>query len=178
MILLMATICLLFFLIIGLPVALSLLLAAGIGILMLGGLDLLVGLLSTGPPSALSTYELLTIPMFLLMAEFMSVSGISNTLFAAISAWTGRMRGGLGVATALTGAAFGAISGSSAAAAATGPRQGDQGDGAVVPRRLPSAPRPSPCAGHRRVPRDHGAGLGARAQALGAGYRRRFPGRL
>ena len=119
MILFIASVCLLFFLIIGLPVALSLLLAAGIGLLFIGGVDLLVGLLSTGPPSALSTYELLTIPMFLLMAEFMGVSGISNTLFAAISAWTGRMKGGLGIATAITGAAFGAISGSSAAAAAT-----------------------------------------------------------
>lgn len=119
MTLLIGTLALFAFLIIGLPVALSLFLGAGVGLLMLGGVDLLVGLLTTGPPSALSTYELLTIPMFLLMAEFMTVSGISNTLFAAIAAWTGRLRGGLGIATAMTGAAFGAISGSSAAAAAT-----------------------------------------------------------
>ena len=108
-----------FFLIVGLPVALSLFISAGIGLILLGGVDLLVGIFATGPAASLTSYELLTIPMFLLMAEFMTVSGISMTLFSAFAAWTGRMRGGLGVATALTGAAFGAISGSSAAAAAT-----------------------------------------------------------
>lgn len=104
---------------IGLPVALSLLLGGGIGLLLVGGWPLLKGVLSTAPASALSSYELLTIPMFLLMAEFMVVSGISSNLFNAIATWTSRRRGGLGIATALTGAAFGAISGSSAAAAAT-----------------------------------------------------------
>jgi C4-dicarboxylate transporter, DctM subunit len=49
----------------------------------------------------------------------MIASGISGTLFAAIASWTGRLPGGLGIATALTGAAFGAISGSSTASAAT-----------------------------------------------------------
>lgn len=119
MILAIGLVSLLFFLAIGLPVALALLLGGGIGLLMIGGWDMLEGVLSTAPASALSSYELLTIPMFLLMAEFMVVSGISSNLFNAVATWTGRLRGGLGVATALTGAAFGAISGSSAAAAAT-----------------------------------------------------------
>lgn len=110
---------LLFLLIVGVPVALSLLLGGGVGLLMIGGTDLLFGILATAPASAIHSYELMTIPMFLLMAEFMVVSGISSTLFTSISAWTGRIRGGLGIATTLTGAAFGAISGSSAASAAT-----------------------------------------------------------
>lgn len=104
---------------IGLPVALGLGIAGGVGLLLLGGPDLAVGILATAPASAISSYELLTVPMFLLMAEFMVASGISNTLFGAIACWTGRLRGGLGIATAITGAAFGAISGSSTAAAAT-----------------------------------------------------------
>lgn len=119
MILTIGLVSLLFFLAIGLPVALALLLGGGIGLMLIGGWDMLEGVLSTAPASALSSYELLTIPMFLLMAEFMVVSGISSNLFNAVATWTGRLRGGLGVATALTGAAFGAISGSSAAAAAT-----------------------------------------------------------
>jgi tripartite ATP-independent transporter DctM subunit len=93
--------------------------AGAAGLLMFGGPSLLTGILSTAPGSAAGSYEFMTIPMFLLMAEFMVASGISNTLFSAIACWTGRMPGGLGVATALTGAAFGAISGSSTAAAAT-----------------------------------------------------------
>lgn len=103
----------------GIPVAFSLALAGSIGLLSTGGLPLLTGILSTAPASAIGSYEFLTIPMFLLMAEFMIASGISSTLFSAIASWTGRLPGGLGVATAITGAAFGAISGSSTAAAAT-----------------------------------------------------------
>ncbi|KAI3610273.1 hypothetical protein D8I24_0535 (plasmid) [Cupriavidus necator H850] len=103
----------------GLPVAFSLGIAGTAGLVMFGGPSLLTGILSTAPGSAVGSYEFMTIPMFLLMAEFMVASRISDTLFSAIACWTARLPGGLGVATALTGAAFGAISGSSTAAAAT-----------------------------------------------------------
>lgn len=104
---------------VGIPVAFSLAISGAAGLYAFGGADLLQGILSTAPASAVGSYEFLTIPMFLLMAEFMIASGISNTLFSSIACWTGRLPGGLGVATAITGAAFGAISGSSTAAAAT-----------------------------------------------------------
>src|SRR6202000_2314329 len=65
------------------------------------------------------SYELLTIPMFLLLAEFVLVSGVADDLFRAAAAWVGRVPGGLGMATALAGAGFGAICGSSTASAAT-----------------------------------------------------------
>jgi tripartite ATP-independent transporter DctM subunit len=64
-------------------------------------------------------YEFMTIPMFLLMAEFVLRSGIADDLFRAAAAWCGRVPGGLGMATALAGAGFGAICGSSTASAAT-----------------------------------------------------------
>src|SRR5690554_1646491 len=110
---------LLFFLTIGLPVAISLAMAGALGIYLASGVDVLVGILTASPGSALTTYELLTIPMFILMSEFMGVSGITSSLFGAIEKWTGRVKGGVGIATVITGAAFGAISGSSTAAAAT-----------------------------------------------------------
>lgn len=103
----------------GLPVAFALGLSGAVGLYMVGGLSMLLGMLSSAPGSAITNYELLTIPMFLLMAEFMVASRIANSLFDAIACWTIRLRGGLGIATAITGAAFGAISGSSTAAAAT-----------------------------------------------------------
>ena len=56
------------------------------------------------PLSAVTSYELITIPMFLLMAEFVLVSGIADDLFKATAAWVGRVPGGLGMATALAGA--------------------------------------------------------------------------
>lgn len=103
----------------GVPVAISLALAGSLGIYLATSADVLVGILTASPGSALTTYELLTIPMFILMAEFMGVSGITSSLFNAIAKWTNNIRGGVGIATVLTGAAFGAISGSSTAAAAT-----------------------------------------------------------
>jgi len=103
----------------GTPIAFSLAIAGAIGLAWVGGPNLVVGILSTAPGSAIGSFEFLTIPMFLLMAEFMIATGVSSTLFNAIAVWTGRLPGGLGAATAITGAAFGAISGSSTAAAAT-----------------------------------------------------------
>lgn len=108
-----------FLLILGLPVAVSLALAGALGIWMLNGLDTVVGILATAPGSALGSYELLTIPMFVFMAELMGLSGISSDLFRAVAVWTHRLKGGLGISTVITGALFGAVSGSSAAAAAT-----------------------------------------------------------
>src|SRR5690554_854005 len=108
-----------FLLMIGLPVALSLAISGAIGIILANGIEVLLGILSASPGSALTTYELLTVPMFILMAEFMGVSGITNSLFSAVSKWTQKINGGVGIAAVITGAAFGAISGSSTAVAAT-----------------------------------------------------------
>lgn len=106
-------------LIIGLPVAFALLLAGAVGLWAFGGAPILMGILSTTPLSTANSYELITIPMFILMAEFVIISGVSSDLFRAATIWVGRVRGGVAMATALAGAGFGAISGSSTAAAAT-----------------------------------------------------------
>lgn len=119
MVLSLCALSLMLLLMVGVPVAFSLAIAGSTGLLAWGGSDLLVGILSTAPYSAVSSYEFLTIPMFLLMAQLMVASKISDSLFNAIATWTGRLPGGLGIATALSGAAFGAISGSSTASAAT-----------------------------------------------------------
>lgn len=103
----------------GIPVAISLALAGSVGIWMMVGLVPLLGILATAPQSALGSYELLTIPMFILMAELMGMSGISSSLFRAVAAWAGKIKGGLGISTVITGALFGAVSGSSTASAAT-----------------------------------------------------------
>ena len=57
--------------------------------------------------------------MFLLMADLVLLSGVADDLFKTASAWVGRIPGGLGMATALAGAGFGAICGTSTASAAT-----------------------------------------------------------
>ena len=58
-------------------------------------------------------------PLFILMAEFVILSGVAENLFKCAATWVGRVPGGLAMATALAGAGFGAISGSSTASAAT-----------------------------------------------------------
>lgn len=110
---------LLLLLAIGAPVALSLAAAGAAGLFAVGGSGMLLGVLETAPFSAASSYELITVPMFLLMAEFVIISGVADSLFKTASAWVGRVPGGLGMATAIAGAGFGAISGSSTASAAT-----------------------------------------------------------
>lgn len=102
----------------GVPVGFSMGAAGAVGIITIGGTDMLLGVLQTSPLSSVSGYELVTIPMFLLMAEFVTASGIADDLFKAAAAWTGHIRGGLGMATAITGAGFGAMCGTSTASAA------------------------------------------------------------
>jgi len=104
---------------VGLPVAFATGVAGMIGLYMLGGERAVWGILSTTPLSSASQYEFLSIPMFILMAEIIIISRIGDELFDTMAIWIGRMRGGLAIATALAGAGFGAISGSSTAGAAT-----------------------------------------------------------
>ena len=113
------TIFLLVLLALGTPVAFSLAIAGVAGLFAIGGMDMVLGVLQTTPFSAANSYELISVPMFLLMAEFVILSGVADDLFEAASAWVGRVPGGLAMATAIAGAGFGAISGSSTAAAAT-----------------------------------------------------------
>jgi len=103
----------------GCPVALSLAVAGAVGLWSIGGLSMVLGVLQTTPFSAASSYELISVPMFVLMAEFVILSGVADSLFKAAATWVGRVPGGLGMATAIAGAGFGAISGSSTASAAT-----------------------------------------------------------
>ena len=106
-------------LVMGMPVGFALALSGSVGLLATGGSALVDGILQTTPLSTANSFELLTVPMFLLMAEFVILSGVADKLFETAARWVGRLPGGLGVATALAGAGFGAISGSSVASAAT-----------------------------------------------------------
>ena len=103
----------------GMPVAFAMAVAGVAGLFAVGGLDLVMGMVKSSTISSVNSYELITIPMFILMAEFIIISRIADELFDATVVWVGRVPGGLGVAVVLAGAMFGAISGSSTASAAT-----------------------------------------------------------
>ncbi|MEO9862510.1 MAG: TRAP transporter large permease [Yoonia sp.] len=68
---------------------------------------------------AASNFNLLVIPMFVLMGTLAGVSGMSNDLYAAAYRWMGHMKGGLASATIAACAGFAALSGSSLASAVT-----------------------------------------------------------
>ncbi|HET9651697.1 MAG TPA: TRAP transporter large permease [Usitatibacter sp.] len=103
----------------GMPVGFALAAAGVAGLFYTGGLDMVLGILQTEPLTVASSYELVTVPMFLLMAEFIILSRIADDLFETASKFVGHVPGGLGISTAIAGAGFAAISGSSTASAAT-----------------------------------------------------------
>ncbi|NRB32236.1 MAG: TRAP transporter large permease [Rhizobiaceae bacterium] len=68
---------------------------------------------------AASNFNLLVIPMFVLMGNLAGASGMSKDLFVAAYRWMGHLRGGLASATIAACAGFAALSGSSLASAVT-----------------------------------------------------------
>ncbi|MDR3088916.1 MAG: TRAP transporter large permease [Desulfobulbaceae bacterium] len=66
-----------------------------------------------------SSYNLTTIPLFVLMGQIAFNAGISGKLYRAAYCFLGHTRGGLAIATSASCAAFGALCGSSPATAAT-----------------------------------------------------------
>ncbi len=66
-----------------------------------------------------SNYDLLVIPLFLLMGQFATNGGLSGALFNCVNNFVGHWRGGVAMAAVAACAAFGAICGSSLATAAT-----------------------------------------------------------
>lgn len=69
--------------------------------------------------SALNSFVLLAVPLYILAGTLLQQTGLSDKLFAFAASITSGIRGGLGVATVLACAIFAAISGSSVATAAT-----------------------------------------------------------
>jgi len=67
----------------------------------------------------LSNYDLVVIPLFLLMGQFATHGGLSRALFRCVSAFLGHYKGGVAMAAVGACAGFGAICGSSLATAAT-----------------------------------------------------------
>jgi C4-dicarboxylate transporter DctM subunit len=99
--------------------------AVSLGIVGLGGLALLLSpeaaVIKSGVVTftTISHYELGTLPLFLFMAHILFSAGVSTRLFNAASRFVGHKPGGLALAAIGGCAAFGSVSGSSLATAAT-----------------------------------------------------------
>jgi tripartite ATP-independent transporter DctM subunit len=101
------------FMVVGMPIAHCMGLAAIIVILIDGQLPVLV--LAQQFYEALDNFSLLAVPLFILAGELMSVSGITERLVNMSRALVGHVRGGLAQANILTNMFMGAISGSALA---------------------------------------------------------------
>ena len=110
---------LLFFLLLGMPVAFSMAFVGFVGFIYLAGSGPALNLLAQDIFETFSSYGYSVIPMFILMGSFAFASGISKRLYTTTYTWVGSLRGGLTIATVLACAGFAAICGSTAATAAT-----------------------------------------------------------
>ena len=95
-----------------------------VGFALQAGWGPAVTLLVNEPTGVLSSADLATVPLFLLMGTFASVAGFSTDIYNAAAAFLGHRRGGLAYATIGGSAAFGVVCGSSTATAATFARGG------------------------------------------------------
>ncbi|MCC6007549.1 MAG: TRAP transporter large permease [Rhodobacteraceae bacterium] len=86
---------------------------------LLGNPNMMLSQLKTMSYSTFSNYSLSIVPLFLLMGNFATRSGMSAALFRAASDWLGHKRGGIAMAAVGACAGFGAVSGSSLATAST-----------------------------------------------------------
>lgn len=104
---------------IGLPVAFAMGIMGIVGITMIGGFDSITGILATAPFRSAAHYSLTTVPLFILMAGFITNSNVTRDVFQAAYKWFGHLPGGVAVATVFANAGFGAMCGSSTASAAS-----------------------------------------------------------
>ncbi len=101
------------------PIAYSMILVGGVGVMIVNGPLLVFSQLKTLGWGVFSNYGLSVVPMFVLMGALASRAGLSQALFRGANAWLGWMRGGTAMAAIAGCAGFGAVCGSSLATAST-----------------------------------------------------------
>lgn len=110
---------LLLLIVVGVPVGFALGLAGAIGLLAIVNAKIITGLIGHVAYETASNYVLLTIPMFVLMAELLASSGIAKDMMLSCSRLMYRVKGGLAMACVLAGAVLASASGSSTASVAS-----------------------------------------------------------
>jgi C4-dicarboxylate transporter DctM subunit len=104
---------------IGMPIAYTLAATGALGVLVTFGWQPLQGVLATTPYRTASSFLLSTIPLFILMAEFLARGTIVRDMFKVAYTFLGHLRGGLALAAVGANVGFAALAGSSTAAAAS-----------------------------------------------------------
>lgn len=98
----------------GVPVGLTMILSGALGIYAIVGWNGMNDSLANLPYSAVASWSLSVLPMFILMGLLLWRSGITGRLFEAARVWLHWLPGGLAVTTNFAGAGLAAVSGSTA----------------------------------------------------------------
>ena len=98
--------------VLGVPVAVSLGLASALTLYIY---DLPLSVVSQSMYTAMNSFLLVAVPLFILAGSVMERGGVSDRIFSAANALVGRWRGGLGQVNIVASMIFGGISGSSVA---------------------------------------------------------------
>ena len=109
---------LLVFILAGVPVAFSFIVVGSLGIWYLTSFSVVLSSLMTIPYRWVVNYELAPVVLFIVMAAFVSQSGIARVLYTAANSWMGRLRGGVAIATVFACGMYATVCGSSVASAA------------------------------------------------------------
>jgi C4-dicarboxylate transporter DctM subunit len=90
-----------------------------IGYLYLADVESAFVTLGSLPYARVAFYPISAVPLFILMGTIVSSTGVAGDLYNTAYKWIGQLRGGLAMASVFACAGFAAVSGSSAAGAAT-----------------------------------------------------------
>jgi len=102
-----------FFLLIGVPIAISMLISAIVMMVSLGIFD--TQIVAENLINGANSFALMAIPFFVLTGEIMNVGGISRRIVDFASSLVGHIRGGLGYVMIISGVIFAGLSGSAVA---------------------------------------------------------------
>ena len=106
------------FLLSGMRIAFATAMCGFLGLWMLRGYDPAASLSATSIYGHLTNYNLLVLPLFILMGFFAYYAGITRDLYWTARQWFGHLPGGLAIATIFGAAGFAAACGASTASAA------------------------------------------------------------
>jgi tripartite ATP-independent transporter DctM subunit len=114
---LIAFLCMMAMIFCGIPVFISMLVAAFGGFIVLygGNVTMMLTKFTTAPFELGANYNYAVLPMFMLVGALAGETGIANGAFTAMKTWLGRVKGGLLFTVVAANAVFGACSGSSVA---------------------------------------------------------------
>lgn len=103
----------------GIPVGFGLGVAGILSMLMLVPPNMILSLMARLVHGTVADYVLVTVPMFILMAEFLGSGRVTQDLLVSCNRLMRNLKGGMAVATVLAGAVLASASGSSTASAAS-----------------------------------------------------------